>query len=855
MRTIAALQLLSAAKLIAAISFPPLAALAQAQGDTTTAAPIQAFYTAPPNSSTSASSTQTVNINAATPTGTVTAPRTVTYTQTNYTPNPSVFSTACAEISSSYASRLSVYSSRASTDSTVIYPTRVPVRPREAWDCLYSIPINRELTLEFISGVSKYLQFQSTIEYLKNPPANSLQEPVDIIGSLEELAEQVRSGDIAHHIRFEVAFRKLLQRCHDGHLGLSFNSNSLIAFRGPFSLISISPDAIEKPKVYVETDLLEFGLDAAYVTKIDGYDVEAWIAEFADYGSSQSPDARYNDVFANRDPGSDGTFYTLYGWYPGKNTISLTYSNSSTHQYDYLAYARWNSALNWDGIRTGEDFYENIVLNPAYFQVSSSSQEGTVNRPAPEPKDPGALYHVHKHSDKKAKRQMRTGIATTTTSALRSAPTQDLPQLVYFNEPYMRHRVGPYVQDLNGIIGGYFLNDTLDTAVLDISSFSAADDDAEFEIEGFQAALTTFFAEASRRGSKKLVIDVRGNGGGLIALGFELYKQLFPAAAARSYYRIRTHEGAQIFATAAEALASDEATKDLVELIERIGLENINGDDTPEALEVALAINSGFSRQNTLDINAKTPKDLKTWIGPYTIDGLVNDTVSLLVENNFNFPLQGSDISGFGSRSEFANNPKPFEKEDILLLSDGTCASTCTIFAELLKREQAGISTVVMGGRPNDGPSAHVGGTHGSRVLTYANLLRNSRRVVQLYPPETEAQEEYLVENIPLALPFGFTYAAINFRDSIRPEDETATPLQFALEPADCRLYFSPIGFTDSVYLWGELSKLKWGTGSEFEGCAVGGLQKGEGSTGFVPDDPEVVEIVNYILQPMKTPA
>ncbi|KAK6352453.1 hypothetical protein TWF730_009279 [Orbilia blumenaviensis] len=849
----AAFQLLSAASIVAAINIPPLAAFGQAA--TTTAVPIQNFYSAPPNSSASGSTyAPGVTVNRATgpATGTVTAPRTLTYTQTDYTPNPSVFRTACAEISSSYASRLSVYASQVATDADAIYPTRVAVRPREAWDCLYSIPLNVDVTLEFISGVAKYLQFQSTIEYLKNPPANSLQDPVDIIGGLEKLAEQVRSGAIAHHIRFENAFRKLLQRCHDGHLGFNFNSGSLINFRGPFSLISVSPDAIEKPKVYVEDDLfsLDGGDEISYVTRIDGYDVEAWLAEWADYGSSQSPDARYNAIFANRDPGSDGTFYTLYGWYPGKNSIAITFSNSSTYEYEYRAFARWNSALNWTGIRTGADFYDQIVLNPAYFETSSS-QEGAAPAPAPEPTGSGSIYHAH-DAPKIKKRQMRTGVATTTTSTRASATsTPRTPRLVYFNAPFMRHRVGPYVQDLNGIIGGYFLNDTVKTAVLDVSSFAAADDDAEYELLGFQAALAAFFAEARRVGSQKLILDVRGNGGGLIALGFELYKQLFPAAPANSYYRIRAHEAAQIFAIAAEEIATDKATEEFIETVRRVGLNNI--EDEP--LAVALAINSGFNRQNTLDIRGNTPANLDTFIGPYNITGLVNDTVSLLVQTNYNFPLQDNDISGFGSRANFSETPQPFRKEDILLLSDGTCASTCTIFSELLKREQANVSTVVMGGRPNDGPSAHVGGTHGSRVLTYANLLSNSRRVVNLFPPETDEQEQYLIDNIPLALPFGFTYAAINFRDAIRPEDETATPLQFALEPADCRLYFSPIGFTDSIYLWGELSKLKWGTGSAFEGCAVGGLQRGEESTGPVPDDPDTVEIVNYILRPLSVPA
>ncbi|KAK6531690.1 hypothetical protein TWF694_002866 [Orbilia ellipsospora] len=768
---------------------------------------------------------------------------------THYTPKPGEFTTACACISASYSSALASYS--ANPDPDAAYPTLVPILAREGWDCLYSVPINVELTLTFIKEVKKYIQFQSTIEFLKNPPASSLQEPIDLIGSIDALAQRVQSGDIAHHVKFEIEFTKLLQRCHDGHFNYAFNSGNLIFFTGPFTIVSVSTDAVEKPLVYVETDLLEFGLaDTAHITRIDGYEVEAWLAEFSDFGNSQSPDARYNSIFSNRDPGSDGAFFDLWGWYPGKNYIDVTFSNQSTYQYPYGAFAAWSDTLNWTGINDGSDFYKKAVLNADYITVQASDLAPTATSTgtaAGSTYTGGANANAHHFHDSKAstvKRDLNKRGSQVKRASPSPSPSQ--VQLVYFNQPFMRHKVGPFVQDLNAIIGGYFLNDTVETAVLDISSFEAANDNADYQNAGFQAALYAFFDEVRRRGTKRLIIDVRGNGGGLINLGFELYKQLFPAAPANSYYRFRAHPGAQIFASGTETIASQSATDRLLNLIEK-DAPDFPDDEVSRVVDRLL--NGGFSRQTELDVKGNKPEDLATYIGPYNLtDGPVNDLVSLLVKTNLNINLGGTPVSGFGALSNFTKSPQPFQIPDILFLSDGTCASTCTIFAELLKREQPGISSVVMGGRPNDGPSPDVGGVHGSRVLAYKDLLQDTIDVVNYAAPATTELQEYYLANLPLPLPFSAGFANINFRDAIRPEDKTQTPLQFKLEPADCRLYFNHLMFLDSIYLWGELAEFKWGTKSNFTQCAVGSLEKGKGSTGEVPPDPETLNVANWIM-------
>lgn len=69
--------------------------------------------------------------------------------------------------------------------------------------------------------------------------------------------------------------------------------------------------------------------------------------------------------------------------------------------------------------------------------------------------------------------------------------------------------------------------------------------------------------------------------------------------------------------------------------------------------------------------------------------------------------VPGFTLTGTGDRY----NPPPalFKPENIVLLTDGTCGSTCTIFSYLMIF-QANVTTVSVGGRPQVGPMQSVGG-------------------------------------------------------------------------------------------------------------------------------------------------
>ena len=58
-------------------------------------------------------------------------------------------------------------------------------------------------------------------------------------------------------------------------------------------------------------------------------------------------------------------------------------------------------------------------------------------------------------------------------------------------------------------------------------------------------------------------------------------------------------------------------------------------------------------------------------------------------------------VYGYGDRP--VNASQPYAAEDIVILSDSICASTCAMFMEMMHHE-AGVRTVVAGGLPAYGP-------------------------------------------------------------------------------------------------------------------------------------------------------
>lgn len=208
------------------------------------------------------------------------------------------------------------------------------------------------------------------------------------------------------------------------------------------------------------------------------------------------------------------------------------------------------------------------------------------------------------------------------------------------------------------------------------------------------------------------------------------------------------------------------------------------------------------------------------------------------------------DVSAFGGWVPYGygisiyDDPSPqlWAPENIVILTDGLCASACAIFVEMMS--QAGVRTIAVGGRPEFGPMQAVGGSRGARVYDSSQLDDDFNFVSDTIHNSTAAAQ------LPSRSDSGMwiTTAGINIRDQVRAKD--TTPLQFKYEAADCRIYYTLDNVFNTTRLWRDAAKATWDDRSL---CVTGSIgfpsarnttstQPAPGRTTYVPTlnlDPE----------------
>jgi len=78
-----------------------------------------------------------------------------------------------------------------------------------AYECLQSVPVDVEGDVLQIQQLKEYLQFQSTLAYLKAGSEGQI-EPYDILGQLDVLAEGVGNGTFESEYDVQLSIHKLL---------------------------------------------------------------------------------------------------------------------------------------------------------------------------------------------------------------------------------------------------------------------------------------------------------------------------------------------------------------------------------------------------------------------------------------------------------------------------------------------------------------------------------------------------------------------------------------------------------------------------------------------------------------------
>lgn len=347
------------------------------------------------------------------------------------------------------------------------------------------------------------------------------------------------------------------------------------------------------------------------------------------------------------------------------------------------------------------------------------------------------------------------------------------------------------------IVSGYYLDGD---AYAEVAVFSALAFESESIVE-FQQVAQTFFADAVAAGKTKLVIDLSANGGGYILQGYDLFRQLFPTIIQDGNSRWRENPYflalSEIASAASANFDPNTATDSQIQFYENI-----------------------FNYRYDYNISNQPFESYDAKFAPHVYKG---DNFTNLMRWNLNDPLTtvnetyglGTEITGYGTRANFT---QPFKAENIIMLFDGYCASTCTLFAEFM-RTQAGVKSIAMGGRPVGGPIQAVGGIKGAEILSWANIYSYAIAAIPLASTE---QAAILKKLSPLPVNRALS-TGCNVRDNILPDNvNDGLPAQFVREEADCRLYYTEPMITDVTALWKAAADAAW-NGAK---CAAGSLAK-----------------------------
>lgn len=356
------------------------------------------------------------------------------------------------------------------------------------------------------------------------------------------------------------------------------------------------------------------------------------------------------------------------------------------------------------------------------------------------------------------------------------------------------------VRDPYNVLDGYYLNDSRsDTAVLRIPTFEnngPGFPDLQAETaDGLVPATADFFKKAKADGKTKLVIDLTSNPGGNPWAAMALFRVLFPTIDLQLTSRYRDHP------------------------LIRLGMEALN-DAAAENLPVDWRFVWYFAWQYI-----ESPSDGPTgWTSYQNLTGPADANLTT-AQSWGPFHQLNYGIPGYMGVPNPFQDP-PFAAENILLIGDGNCASSCSVFVQLMMGLANVTNTLAFGGRPNSDPMPFVGGVRGSESLSFDTLSTTIdavgayvvNRTQQGRPVLSQDQLTQALDLRPLPvkeLPLQFGGGHINFRNSYYPNSDLC--LQFDHQAAGCRLFYTAENIRWPASTWNDAADAMWGNSSK--GC------------------------------------
>jgi hypothetical protein len=286
---------------------------------------------------------------------------------------------------------------------------------------------------------------------------------------------------------------------------------------------------------------------------------------------------------------------------------------------------------------------------------------------------------------------------------------------------------------------------------------------------GFYKNIDNGFAAMEAAGAKRLIIDLQNNSGGIICWGRYVLQTLFPSTVDSPYiYSLRASPLAQALAKA--TFLYDQDTNSPYEgLVDPATGDEVSNDSW---------MNPGNQLHGRDGVFSKKVTD--------RFCGAVDD-------------IKGSDDDAL------------FEAEDILILTNGYCGSTCAVLA-LQLHERYGVRTVAVGG--HHGQSMAFTSFPGGAVQANNTLwVQRIQKVFNSMPIHSQTSE--LRSLVPKPLPAN-GQLAFTFRQVMSASDEEQVS-EYMRIPSEFRMDYTSARFRMPSVLWEDVREEVWGVSASPE--------------------------------------
>ena len=191
---------------------------------------------------------------------------------------------------------------------TSMFPkaTQALVPAQVAAACLKSVPINKAEDLALIKEMKLYINWQSSVAYISNPPKGDTSGRVDTLGTIAKITSDLQNDKYTDEYSLQFDLATVMVRSYDFHFNWIPDITQIFQFRrgnvgrgllDEFAVVSVSSDGKSLPKLYNYYDMIvgvQQGWTASAISQINNKSAEDYIQNWSLNQPYHEDHARYN---------------------------------------------------------------------------------------------------------------------------------------------------------------------------------------------------------------------------------------------------------------------------------------------------------------------------------------------------------------------------------------------------------------------------------------------------------------------------------------------------------------------------------------------------------------------------------